>query len=429
LNDNRKDALAIELNRVRDLSLQLINQVPAEHLGTILHPDFRPLRWHIGHVGMFESWWILQQIMGGAPPDEQLAYLYSTEYPREQLHDLPTVETAIEFSRNVREQVLDYLQQVDLDHGHPLTANGYIFENIITHEYQHTETIAYLMQMIDPGRKVRELPSSVTEPPPRREIAIPGGTYTLGRLQSEPLFSYDNEWPRHAVELGAFLLDEYPTTNAEYLEFVEDDGYRNRELWSADGWAWLRSVDGTHPLYWRRDEDGAWLQQSFSGSFPLPRDHPVMLVGWYEAEAYARYRGKRLPTEAEWEIAAAWSPEAGRQLIYPWGDDPPTPDSAHFGDLQGWSEPVTAFRNTSPFGLQDMIGNIWEWTSTPFDGYPGFKPHPYPEYSQVWFDGFHRIARGGCFVTHHPMLRATFRNWFYPRTRERFIGIRLAKDA
>ena len=428
MTDNRKASLAAEIKRVREISLAQIDMVPATSLERMLHPDFRPLRWHLGHIGMFEDWWILQKAGGLPPTNAHLSHIYSTEYPRSELGNLPPIEDAIAFSGAVRDRVLDFLDRADLDADDPLLHDGYIFRNVITHEYQHTETIAYGMQMVDLGLDLQD-PLTESQPlPVRREVHVPGGEYPIGRLRDEAHFSYDNEWPRHKVLLNDYYLDDYPVTNAEYLEFIEGGGYGRKELWGPEGWAWRESTDASQPLYWRQ-EAGGWVQKTILGSLQLPLTHPVMLVSWFEAEAYANFRGKRLPTEAEWEVAACWDPDQGRQLTYPWGDDAPTAEWVQYADPWGWTAPAGEFLNRSPLGLYDMTGNIWEWTSTPFEGYPGFEAYPYAGYSQVWFDGLHRIARGGSFATQAPMLRATFRNWFYPRTRERFIGIRLARDA
>ena len=429
MTDPRKLAIANELARARQFNLDLLSQVPEELSNRVLHPDFRPLRWHMGHVGMFESWMILEQAKGGQPPDKELARIYSTEYPRSELHDLPPMETALSFSAAVRDEVLAYLDTVDLDAEHQLTRNGYIFHNVITHEYQHTETIAYLLQHASLEFEQQPQIENSASPYAPEAVMIPGGEYAVGRQLEEPLFSYDNEWPRHKVKLTDFLLNDSPSTNSDFLEFLSAGGYERKELWSDAGWRWRNETEADKPFYWRPEGNGDWIQKTITGSIPLPLSHPVTLISFHEAQAFANFNGMRLPTEAEWEVAASWDPQQGRQLLYPWGDRNPPPADARHGQPLGWTEPAGKRRNRSPLGLYDMIGNIWEWTSTPFDGYPGFKPFPYPGYSEVWFDGLHQVVRGGCFVTGAPMLRATFRNWFYPRTRERFIGVRLARDA
>ncbi len=427
MTDPRKTAIEGDLTAARNLILNLWNRVPDRDLNRTLHPDFRPLRWHLGHVGMYESRWVIEQAQGGACPDAELCYLFSTENPQSRLEDLPPREEVLAFSTRVRELALEFLEQVDLDAANPLTRDGYVFQNVLTHEYQHVETITYQLQMLELDLSAANDLDVTTEAPPKnREIHVPAGEHAVGRMRADPLFSYDNEWPRHTVQLDEFLLAQYPCTNAEFLEFVVDAGYRRKEFWSPEGWQWKQQTGAVQPLYWRA-EHRAWRQKTITGEIALPRAHPVMLIAYYEAEAYARYRGMRLPTEAEWEVAAAWDPDRGRQRTYAWGDEAPNSGRARYGQPLGWTAPVGQSGNVTPGGLHGMTGNIWEWTSTPFDGYPGFAAYPYPEYSQQWFDGQHRVVRGGSFASQAPMLRASFRNWFYPRTRERFIGVRLAR--
>jgi ergothioneine biosynthesis protein EgtB len=232
----------------------------------------------------------------------------------------------------------------------------------------------------------------------------------------------DNERPRHRVELGDYWIDRYPVTNGQYRQFIQADGYENSQWWTEAGWHWRLQHKITQPLYW--SADGAWDQ------------HPVCGVSWYEAAAYARFCGKRLPTEAEWEKAASWNPATARSQLYPWGDPALTDTNCdrakyanHFHQV-GWTTPVNAYgANQSPLGCRDMLGNVWEWTDSWFQGYDGFQPYPYVGYSQVFFDGQHRVLRGGSWATRPWALRNSFRNWYYPTMRQLFAGFRCATSA
>jgi ergothioneine biosynthesis protein EgtB len=305
---------------------------------------------------------------------------------------------------------------------------------VLEHEYQHQETLAYLLQMLDPALKVKNEGvafrggknpvsfSSLTE----AMVRVPGGAFELGS-RGYP-FAYDNEQPPHAVTLQDFRIDRYPVTNAEYEQFVEAGGYRTRSLWSDEGWAWVEENRIESPLYWSRAAaDGRWDLQGMFEVTPLPQDHPVTGVSWHEASAYARFAGKRLPTEAEWEKAAAWDTDTETRRRFSWGDEPATPELANYANHNWGTTSVGAHpEGRSAYGCFDMTGNVWEWTASVFAPYPGFEAYPYREYSELWFDGDHRILKGGSWTTREPLLRASFRNFFRPRFRAAFAGFRCA---
>jgi iron(II)-dependent oxidoreductase len=261
-------------------------------------------------------------------------------------------------------------------------------------------------------------------------IVVPAGAFVMG-ARDDVAFAYDNERPAHEVFVGEFKIDRLPVTNAEFAEFVDAGGYARREWWDAEGWEWRGREGWAHPLYWSREGASApWRVRTMFGESEIAPDHPVTGVSWYEAEAFARFRGKRLPTEAEWEKAAGWDAPARRRNVYAWGDDEPTDERCNF-DLRRWgTTPVDSFpAGASASGCLDMTGNVWEWTSSKFAGYPGFRAHPYPEYSEVWFDDDHRVLRGGSWATHATLLRTSFRNFFRRQFRIAFAGLRLAADS
>jgi iron(II)-dependent oxidoreductase len=256
-------------------------------------------------------------------------------------------------------------------------------------------------------------------------VRVDAGPFPLGAA-ADGSFTYDNERAQHEVELGAFEIDRTAVTNGAFAEFVADGGYRDRRLWSAEGWAWRASESIELPRYWTADG----RVRAFERIEPVDPALPVMYVSWHEAEAFARWAGKRLPTEAEWEKAASWDGEAGVKHAYPWGEDSPTPERANLDQLAFGPAAADAHpQGAAPCGALGMIGDAWEWTATEFDGYPGFEAYPYPEYSQVFFGEGYRVLRGGSWATRPSVARSTFRNWDHPHRRQIHAGFRCARDA
>ncbi|WP_374122049.1 ergothioneine biosynthesis protein EgtB [Frankia sp. AiPa1] len=321
----------------------------------------------------------------------------------------------------------------DADAHDRLLTRGFVYGMVIQHEHQHAETMLATHQLragpplLDVG--ATPAPGRVV---PRREVLVPAGPFTLGT--SHDPWAYDNERPAHRVELPAFWIDTLPVSNRAQMAFIDAGGYDDPRLWSPAGWEW-RQQEGAHaPAFWWRD-GGIWLRRRFGRIEPVPPDEPVQHVCWYEAEAHARWAGRRLPTEAEWEKAATHDPVTRRSRRYPWGDTAPTPDHANLGNRTSGPAPLGAYpTGASPCGAEHMIGDVWEWTASGFTPYPGFRSHPYREYSEVFFPksgetSAFRVLRGGSWATGVPAIRATFRNWDYPIRRQIFAGFRLARDA
>jgi iron(II)-dependent oxidoreductase len=241
--------------------------------------------------------------------------------------------------------------------------------------------------------------------------------------------SYDNERPSHEMQLLPFAIDVAPVTCSEYLRFMAAGGYSERGWWSDEGWAWLQASGVSAPEYWSQ-KDGVWTVRVYDRTMPADTNVPVCHVCWYEADAYARYAGKRLPTEAEWEAAATWDPAAGVKQLYPWGNEEPTSLHANLDQLAFGAAPVGTYDlNVSPIGCYGMMGDVWEWTASDFSAYPGFEAFPYPEYSAVFFGAASKVLRGGSWATRPGAVRGTFRNWDYPIRRQIFSGFRCARDA
>jgi iron(II)-dependent oxidoreductase len=302
---------------------------------------------------------------------------------------------------------------------------------IVQHEQQHDETMLATHQL-RAGAPALRAPAPAPDPGPGvalpAEVLVPAGEFTMG-TSTEP-WALDNERPEHPASTGAYWLDTVPVTNAAYLEFLAAGGYEDPRWWSERGWAHRCEAGLTAPRFWHRDADGSWWRTRFGQTEPVPGDEPVLHVCFYEAEAYATWAGKRLPTEAEWEKAARFDPATGRSRRYPWGDEDPTPAHANLGQRHLQPAPVGSYpAGASPLGIHQLIGDVWEWTSSGFSGYPGFAPFPYREYSEVFFGGDYRMLRGGSFGTDLATVRGTFRNWDHPVRRQIFAGFRCARDA
>jgi iron(II)-dependent oxidoreductase len=299
---------------------------------------------------------------------------------------------------------------------------------VVQHEHQHDETmLATLNLMAAPGYRPALMAPPVAAAPVTDEVLVMAGPFVMG-TSDEP-WAYDNERPGHVVDLPAYWIDAAPVTNGEYAAFVAAGGYDDRAWWEPEGWAWRQEADLEHPQGWRRAGAG-WERTRFGCDEPLPSAEPVQHVCWYEAEAYARWAGKRLPTEAEWEKAAAWDPFTGRHRRYPWGDEPPTGREANLDQRHFGPAPVGAYpAGASAYGCVQMLGDVWEWTASDFRPYPGFASYPYREYSEVFFGPEYKVLRGGSWATHPTAARTTFRNWDYPIRRQIFAGFRCARDA
>lgn len=258
-------------------------------------------------------------------------------------------------------------------------------------------------------------------------VLIPGGSFRMGNQRQ--VFAYDNELAAHDVTLPPYRIDRAPVSCGQYLGFIEDGGYEKEDLWSAAGWAWRQETGVTEPGNWSR-QDGTWRVRHMDRVEPLREDLPVMHVGFYEAEAYAQWAGKRLPSEAEWEKAALWDCETNRARLYPWGDEPPDRRRANVDQLAFQPAPIGAYpAGASAYGVEHLVGDVWEWTCSDFHPYPGFQAFPYPEYSEIFFGSEYKVLRGGSWATRASLARGTFRNWDYPIRRQIFAGFRCAQDA
>jgi iron(II)-dependent oxidoreductase len=426
-----KEEIAQLMAAARADTLRLFDLADEAHLHESPGFGFRPIIWHLAHIGVFEAYWLLQKMQGLSPLDERYERIFDPiNTPREESKNLPSRREMEDFLARVRVRVLDYLDKVRFDDADPMLRDAYVFRLVLEHEYQHQETLAYLLQLLRPEIKSRPKDESQAVkdvvPAAREMVTIEAGAFEQGSVWDS--FAYDNELPAHTVSLPAFKLARLLTTNEEYAHFVHEGGYERREWWSEEGWECKEKEGWTCPLYWQGSQREWRVQCMFDEALWQPA-HPVTGVSWYEAEAYARFCGKRLPTEAEWEKAASWDARENRKRRYAWGDEEPTAARCNFHERRWGTTAVGSFpEGASAYGILDMTGNVWEWTSDSFKGYPGFKYFPYTEYSELWFDGDHRVLKGGSWATRAPLLRTSFRNFFRRHFRIAFAGIRLAAE-
>jgi iron(II)-dependent oxidoreductase len=422
------------LQEARARTLLLVSPLSDEDLRIQHDPLMSPIVWDLGHIAHFEEVWLLEKLSGnGEGGSEGLRGMYDPfRNPRAGRDRLPLPDRAgaLRYLASVRREVLDRVPQLASTNG-GLSPDS-VVRMVLQHEYQHNETILQTLQLkrgspYPAGRALEphELRSAAL-PAPGTMVRFPGGAVEVGT--DDPSEAYDNERPRHRLTLPPFSIDAHPVTCGEYLSFIDDGGYRRPELWSDAGLAWLQ-VDGAQaPRYWRLEER-RWRERVLDRDREIDPTRPVCHVCWHEADAFARWAGKRLPSEVEWEVAAGWDPSLERARRFPWGEEPATPALANVDCLLFDTAPVGSYpRNVSPLGCHGMIGDVWEWTSSDFLGYPGFRAHPYPEYSEVFFGSEYKVLRGGSWASRSGVVRNTFRNWDYPVRRQIFAGFRCARD-
>ncbi|MGW1840029.1 ergothioneine biosynthesis protein EgtB [Streptomyces sp. BBFR2] len=393
-------------------------------------PLMSPLVWDLAHIGNQEEQWLLRTVGGRDALRPELDTVYDAfAHPRASRPSLPLLGPAEAhgYVAEVRGRVLDVLEGSAL-RGGPLLDAAFAFGMIAQHEQQHDETMLITHQLRrGPAVLTAPEPPGATGGPLPAEVLVPGGPFTMG-TSTEP-WALDNERPAHPRVVAPFHLDTAPVSNAAYLRFIEDGGYDEPRWWAAEGWAQVREHGLRAPLFWRRDGE-SWLRRRFGTVEEVPPDEPVLHISWYEADAYARWAGRRLPTEAEWEKAARHDPASGRSRRYPWGDADPEPGHANLGQRHLRPAPVGSYpEGRSPLGVGQLIGDVWEWTADDFLPYPGFAAFPYREYSEVFFGGAYKVLRGGSFAVDPVACRGTFRNWDLPVRRQIFAGFRTARDA
>ncbi len=417
-----KDDIVAALGEARRRTLGLLDPVPETEQTRQVSPLMSPLCWDLAHIGHYEELWLVRELTGAPPADALYDDVYDAfKHPRRERPSLPILDPvgARDFDASVRERTLSVLADIELDRDSNLLADGFVYGMVVQHEHQHDETLLATIQLMETfehpaadGSQSLGTRPAVRVPP---TVGVPGGGYMLG-ASGEP-WAYDNERPAHETTVAEFAIDTTPVSNAAYLGFMMDGGYDREELWTPAGWAWRTEAGLVAPQFWTCEPSGEWSRRRFGRVEPVPLDEPVQHVCWYEADAYARWAGARLPTETEWEVAASGARVECANL---W----------RAGEHRFGPSPVDArSAGSSAWGARQMLGDVWEWTATDFHGYPGFRAFPYREYSEVFFGPEYKVLRGGSWATHPAAMRTSFRNWDYPIRRQIFAGFRCAHDA
>jgi iron(II)-dependent oxidoreductase len=476
--------LAWMLRDARRRTLDLIADLSDEQLVGPRLDIVNPLLWELGHVAWFQERWVLRRTPGTPSIRDDADANYDSAGVRHDVRwdlHLPARDATLRYAQDVLDRAVHRIESPHFN-----DEDAYFGLLAIYHEDMHDEAFVYTRQTLAcsalslPTRAVESLlplPSSAGEEcrgegrmaadvaceipltptlspeagrgrsggaespsnaangvgavfadaPLPGDVELGGGRFMLGSARQMG-FVFDNEKWAHSVYVAPFGIARAPVTNAQFAEFVESRGYERREFWSDAGSQWRTQASASHPVYWQRQSNGRWLVRQYDQFVPLHEHLPIIHVNWFEANAYCRWAGRRLPTEAEWELAAAIPPSGNAKRLYPWGDSPPTPDRANL-DLRsiGCVAVNQHAAGDSAAGCRQMIGNVWEWTASDFEPYPGFSVDPYKEYSQPWFGGTHKVLRGGAYATRSRMIRSAYRNFYTPDRRDVLAGFRTCR--
>jgi len=422
--------LAERLINTRQRELALMEGLSQEQLIGPADRITEPPLWELGHVGWFQDRWILQNLDHLDPVDETADSLYDSfnipNAERWHLH-FPSFGQTIEYITDILEKII-----LRLEGRTPSEEEVYFYKLVLNHEEMHSETMHHIRHTL--SYPSPDFPNEKWEPEidttfELRDIGIPSGVYLLGGTPDQP-FVFDNEKWAHPISIKAFKISNTPVTFGQYQRFVDEGGYQERSFWSDEGWDWLENSEHNHPTFWKKDDAENWMWRWFDHWLPIAPFLPMVNVNWYEANAYCEWIGRRLPSEAEWELAASASPTPDgdkftkEKRLYPWGDQLPELNAANLNSATGGLADVRAYPDgDSAFGLRQMVGNVWEWTSDTFEAYPGYVIDPYDTYSEPSF-GKQKVLRGGCWATRPHVIRNTFRNFYTPDRNNIFAGFR-----
>jgi iron(II)-dependent oxidoreductase len=433
--------IAAQLAEARARTMLLVSPLTEDDLRRQHDRLMSPIIWDLGHIAHFEELWLVRNLDGPVRFGEMPGTFNPFEHPRRVRGSLalPSLDECRALMDEVRSRVLERLSTVAFNgpaggavDTNDLLRDGYVYSMVLQHECQHDETMLQTLQL-KLGTPYRA-PRAHTPPGLRLSnahrgmVRFPGGRVRIGT--DDRSAAYDNERPAHEIDVAPFSIDVFPVTNGDYLQFMRAGGYSRRALWSEDGWRWLAESKVDSPKYWMRDGHGDdWCAREMDRTAAVDRGRPVCHVSYHEAEAFARFAGKRLPTEQEWEVAAGWDMATDTMRALPWGSEPAAPHFANVDQLSFGTAPVGTYEsNWSSLGCYGMVGDVWEWTSSDFAPYPGYRTFPYPEYSEVFFGTEYKVLRGGSWATRPSVIRNSFRNWDYPIRRQIFSGFRCARD-
>ncbi|MBU10454.1 MAG: hypothetical protein CME13_21110 [Gemmatimonadetes bacterium] len=419
----------------RQRTLALVADLDDTQMSVPLIEIVNPFLWELGHTAFFYEAFLLRALDGIEPLMDGADDLYNSftvEHDSRWGLELPSREGTLQYMERVHQLTLERLDKVEPD-----AVATYLNLLAAFHEDMHGEAFTYMRQTLeycapDLGDLAVLAPatSEIGGGPFPGDVDIPGGVHQLGAPADQP-FVFDNEKWAHPVEVDPFQIARAPVTNAELAEFVEAGAYKKRELWDYEGWVWLNRTGAQHPIYWTRSNDGGWQRRQFDRAVPLQEHAPASHINWFEADAFCTWAGRRLPTEAEWDLAASAVPSANGGGIsqtkrrYAWGDDPPVPHQANLDSRSMGCVDVGAFaEGDSAFGCRQMVGNVWEWTASAFYPLPGYLvDHPYREYSAPWF-GYRKVLKGGSWATRSRLAYLTYRNFFPPHRNDVVAGFR-----
>jgi ergothioneine biosynthesis protein EgtB len=417
--------------QVRARTMQIVAPLEIEDY-VIQTADFMsPPRWHIGHTSWFFETVLQAHQPGYRVYSEDFLFYFNSYYegfgarierPKRGTKSRPTVRETVAYRNYIDEQMLAFL-------------DNFVDESVLSvvrlgleHEMQHQELLVYDIKHLlcdDFDVPINPAPKSISKVEGVAEIE--GGLFWLGYGKNE--FAWDNEKPAHQVFIQDFAIDRALVSNGDYLEFIRDGGYQNFRWWFSEGWETVKSEQWQAPLYWEL-HDGEWMIRDFSGLNPASskKDEPVSHVSFFEASAFAQWAGKRLPTEAEWERAACYDARRNTSNAFPWGNTEPDTAKGNLFENGYWSvAPIGAFpEGASVHGCQQMIGDVWEWTTSDYVPYPGFKSE-FVEYNDKWFVN-QKVLRGGSFATPQLHIRSTYRNFFHAHERWMISGFRCARE-
>jgi ergothioneine biosynthesis protein EgtB len=436
--------LFLRLEEARSRTDRLFDLLPPNSFYDRPVAERNRLIFYLGHLEAFD-WNLLAPALDLESHDPTFDNLFAFGIdpvggglPNDEPGDWPNIAQVEKYNWRVRDRLDESLRSSRAPRSSdPYLKDGTLLQTAIEHRLMHGETLAYLLHNLAAERKTPQAAAFADpRPAPRpRQVTIPAGIATLGQSRSDGVFGWDNEFEEQQVEVPSFSVDVFPVTNEEYLKFVRAGGYEDRNYWKSEDWEWIRRGRTAHPRYWVQrsssraaDPDTQWEYRAMFGTIPLPLSWPVY-VSHAEASAFAQWAGKKLPTEAQWHRAAYGAPDE-TELAYPWGGAPPESSRGNFHHQNWDATPVDAHpAGASAFGVEDLIGNGWEWTSTPFDGLPGFKRSSfYPGYSANFFDGKHFVMKGGSSRTDVCMLRRSFRNWFQPHYPHVYATLRCVEE-
>jgi iron(II)-dependent oxidoreductase len=406
----------------RARTLALVSDLDDDALEVPQRPDVNPPRWELGHVAYFFEVFFLRELGRRDPVMPNVDALYDSFHVAHGTRwalPLPDRGGTLAYMRDVLEGVLGRLEDGDAS-----ARDTYLAMLCTLHEDMHGEALTYTRQTLGyPPPQLDVATSPLETGPLEGDVEIPGGRFMLGASQGAP-FVFDNEKWAHPVDVEPFKIARAPVTNEAFAAFVDDGGYRRREGWSLEGWIAREASGREQPLYWVRD-GGEWMMRHYDRVVPLPLHAPVIHVSWYEAQAYCVWAGRRLPSEAEWEMAASAEPDSDRKRRYPWGETEPTPAHANLDSRRVGVVDVAVFAaGDSAFGCRQMLGNVWEWTASAFYPFPGYLvDHPYREYSAPWF-GYQKVLKGGAWATRSRLANNTHRNFFLPHRADILAGFR-----